>query len=1642
MAIDYEKWVKDAKEEAKEEKRKRLKKEGEKLLDERKKSKEKIKVKPNIRGSQEYKKGSTKVRASHLETSKAAQAAQGVGRGLFSALEGSESNKKYGKAAEAVLRDSKAYKYGEMAGEAAGFMVPYGGVTKALKGTKGIVKAGAALEKLGVKEGVAKSVTSGAAADLILSVPSNVNHAFNIEGLSGLEAANDIAQNTAVDIALGIGTEGLGAAGRFIKNKAKLHKEAKEAAANALKGTTTDRTVKRPPKRRGVSSTQDPDAVEIPAGSPSKGSAKMPPKLSEDMGAVATNRENLMHLVDKPDVNKSTISVKPTHTPEQIGMINDYKNAVDEDVYNFVKRVYRLNDKNVASKLNLDLGNVSNRTKEDVSRILGVDINGYTHNMNGSSVSHIEKRHGVNGKRDSSMKNVEDVSRIKYVLENYDDVDLLLKDNGENETFKEWTNSDQTPSHGVKFSKKIDGMYYVVEAVPDSGNKKLQIISAYIEEKKERAPRLLNMDKTPQHTSETLDASTLSTNRVADSGGNVKGASQHDIDTPTYMLRKPPKRIDSVSGNEIGADRNRYGYDEMTSKFRTNTVENSQMFDGAREQLKDDGFKYRKVSERESVETARQRLQTDYRGEEENLFKKEVFDGSDTDTAMQILSDKMDAAKKTGDYNDVRQWAKQISAKGTEMGQGIQAFAKYSRHTARGKVVEATKAVERSIADLEAGNPKKLDMANEYANTVSKAISDAGAGAAKEAAASVSERLEKAVTKAAGKQLYNVKTIVNKTLRDMRIDLSKVARSSSKDKKAAMEKVGDHVRDNLISSGISVSEYDIDNIVNLAKKEFTDQLDSRARGILEARFKPRRSVDRKRVLDDVMELINMGAYNDDAILNLMRKHSGIPILSDKNISDIMRYMKQAENAETDLERRQFESMAENIITSLETKTKTEQFRALQRISMLLLPKTWGSKNMGGNAALSFAENIKDIPASMLDRLISLKTGKRTTTGLSLDKLKAQASGAKQGLGEWASDIRASSDEYGKGKWYKVDTSQSRTKYEMAPGESFKDKGIGKPLNFLEGTVGKLLQLGDRPFYQSAYNSRIAELKKLGIEGEEAAEDATKYALERVFQNETSFSRGANRLRQSLNEMFGGFPVGNIVIPFTQTPANIFVKALEYSPAGFIRALGHLGKGISKGTFDQKKFVDMMGRALTGTGICCVAWNFAKNGILIPDTYDPDNEELTEAERLSGKQSYSLHIGDNYYTVDWAEPLGTLFSATADFYEAGGKEEDLVSMLTAGFEGGVNSIFSKSFLTGLSNMLKGYNPAVGIGSALLGSTSQAIPSPVRALAKSIDPYSRETYDPNKIKQQGNKLLSGLPGLSYLLPVKKDVRGEDVLNNQGRGTAARFYENFISPYNISQEMNDPVNNELLRLRNATGENGVLLKKADKKITYNHTDYTLLPQEYVKFQETMGKEAYSRISELINSGKYAEMSDEQKARAISDINSAAREKAKFEFIAKRTGDNSVYLDKKDVIVMDAGLKDKYARVKDQYTEEQFRAEYDKVMSTVDAAGGSQKGVKAMAMAENGIDSGLYKVILGERSKEYKHTPLDKAAQKLYENGWSAKDIASICEKANINKDSSISIKEAKRYLDACGYDRRTKFYLFSLVCTNVTEKNNPYR
>ena len=50
--------------------------------------------------------------------------------------------------------------------------------------------------------------------------------------------------------------------------------------------------------------------------------------------------------------------------------------------------------------------------------------------MTTNAVEHIEKRHGENGVHDQSMKNPNDLARIKFVIQNYDNVEDGRKASG------------------------------------------------------------------------------------------------------------------------------------------------------------------------------------------------------------------------------------------------------------------------------------------------------------------------------------------------------------------------------------------------------------------------------------------------------------------------------------------------------------------------------------------------------------------------------------------------------------------------------------------------------------------------------------------------------------------------------------------------------------------------------------------------------------------------------------------------------------------------------------------------------------------------------------------------------------------------------------------------------------------------------------------------------------------------------------------------------------------------------------------------------------------------------------------------------------------------------------------------------------
>ena len=195
-----------------------------------------------------------------------------------------------------------------------------------------------------------------------------------------------------------------------------------------------------------------------------------------------------------------TSSIEPEKPVEdypynQREAIEGYADGVDSNLLSLVEKVYSgTSDKFTR----VNLGQVDEKAAQDISKLVDFSVENNSYAISTSGIQHVKNRHGKNGTHDNTMANPEDVARIPFIIHNYDNIELLTDHNGEPVLSSEYRNSDDTPAKMLRMSKKINGVYYVVEAVPESKYKKIWVVSAYIS--KNDVTQVLNAD----------DSSTLS----------------------------------------------------------------------------------------------------------------------------------------------------------------------------------------------------------------------------------------------------------------------------------------------------------------------------------------------------------------------------------------------------------------------------------------------------------------------------------------------------------------------------------------------------------------------------------------------------------------------------------------------------------------------------------------------------------------------------------------------------------------------------------------------------------------------------------------------------------------------------------------------------------------------------------------------------------------------------------------------------------------------------------------------------------------------------------------------------------------------------------------------------------------------------
>ena len=231
--------------------------------------------------------------------------------------------------------------------------------------------------------------------------------------------------------------------------------------------------------------------------------------------------ENLKNGVE---VEYDTTSIKFSRNIEEYPynmqtVIKDYLNSVDKKLLDFIDE-FNSTKKFARHKIS----DVNEKQIKDLKRIIGADFTGYSNGINTNALKHIEKRHGENGKADNSMKNKNDLARINYILENYDNVEVVDKSS------KEFNNSNNESAQIILFKKKINGTYYLIESAAESKWKKLWVISAYIN-KNDTVTQVSNdVENVPQSYVRNELASPVSKDNVTQNKISVNNKTKFSLD--------------------------------------------------------------------------------------------------------------------------------------------------------------------------------------------------------------------------------------------------------------------------------------------------------------------------------------------------------------------------------------------------------------------------------------------------------------------------------------------------------------------------------------------------------------------------------------------------------------------------------------------------------------------------------------------------------------------------------------------------------------------------------------------------------------------------------------------------------------------------------------------------------------------------------------------------------------------------------------------------------------------------------------------------------------------------------------------------------------------------------------------------------
>lgn len=615
------------------------------------------------------------------------------------------------------------------------------------------------------------------------------------------------------------------------------------------------------------------------------------------------------------------------------------------------------------------------------------------------------------------------------------------------------------------------------------------------------------------------------------------------------------------------------------------------------------------------------------------------------------------------------------------------------------------------------------------------------------------------------------------------------------------------------------------------------------------------------------------------------------------------YVKAAKSGNEATQKQALDQIYEYVAAQIPA-TLEEKFNSLRHMSMLGAPLTH-IRNFGATGAFRPLSDIKRTISAGIQAL-TLDQKNRTAAVIGFGKESRE-------LLSWAkadakSDMAVSMM---KGTYQNGDNARSEIENKRT---IFKTKALEGSRKF----TSNALEAEDMVWKKREYALTLASfLKARGYTVDqvtggavpskvmaEGRELAVKEALKSTFNDRNKFSdtiskfrkKGSDPWSKSLNIMAQG------ILPYTRTPANLAVRAVEYSPAGLAKAAYDLTEGVKSGKITAAQGIDNLASGLTGTGMMFLGGALAAG--IIPGVRlvgaKPDDDEDEE-----NTQEYALEIGDLSIGISWLAPVNIPLFIGANLYnkiKAAGDDGDVdpwdvMTAIVDSTASILDPVLELSCMSGLNSAVDNmkYEDTAGdkfiamAYSAATGYFLQAIPTLFGRIEKGVEPNKKRTFSNGEttVQRSVERTLGGafqkLPGDPYQID-KVDAYG-NVAKDSGN-LVTRLANALLNPFNVQKIDRSELTQEIKRLSGVQPDK-VNMPSAPKTVSYtdadgnHHDNERLTAEQYSTLEKTQKQTAAKLLGQVIGTDIYKAMTDDQKADVFSYVYNYAREKGRSEAI-----------------------------------------------------------------------------------------------------------------------------------------------------------------